>query len=96
MELISCKECGWDFPEELIEKLIEGEQEVIFCESCGAELNKNDVDLNKISKELRASKKSTPKTLVDVLTMARKKSAEYSKKLKSKLKEFKEKSSDQS
>ena len=34
-----CIECGWTFPEELIEKLSNGES--IYCEECGAENDLN-------------------------------------------------------
>ncbi|MFX0073676.1 MAG: hypothetical protein ACFFAO_21570 [Candidatus Hermodarchaeota archaeon] len=95
--IISCKECGWDFPLELIKQLIDGELEVIYCESCGSGLNKQEINFNEISETIQQSHKQVPKTLVDILSIARKKSKEYSKKIKSKYKELKSsKSSNQS
>ena len=41
-----CKECGWRFPEELIEKLSIGES--IYCEECGSE---NDLNAKTISQD---------------------------------------------
>ena len=96
IEIISCKECGWDFPLDLIKQLIDGELDVIYCESCGSELNRQEINVNEISKTINQSHKQVPKSLVDILSIARKKSKEYSKKIKSKYKDLKEKSSNQS
>ena len=96
INIISCRECGWDFPIELVEQLIKGELEVIYCESCGAELNKQEINTKEISEAIKQSHKQVPKSLVDIFSVARKKSIEYSKKIKSKYKEYKEKSSNQS
>ena len=82
---IFCKECGEQIPEELFSVLLE--QEPIFCEACGAEIYKRDYNIQHISR-IKAKQKQS--TLVDLLSVARKKSIEYRDKLKSKIKEFKE------
>lgn len=82
---IFCKECGEQIPEELFSVLLE--QEPIYCEACGAEIYKRDYDIQNISHIKTKQKQST---LVDLLSVARKKSIEYRDKLKSKIKEIKE------
>ncbi len=82
---IYCKECGEQIPEELFSVLLE--QEPIYCEICGAEIYKRDYDIQHISHIKTKQKQST---LVDLLSIARKKSIEYRDKLKSKIKEIKE------
>ena len=82
---IFCKECGEQIPEELFSVLLE--QEPIFCEACGAEIYKRDYNIQHISR-IKAKQKQS--TLVDLLSVARKKSIEYRDKLKSKIKEIKE------
>ena len=87
IESIVCKECGWDIPEELFAKLLD--QDHIYCEMCGAEIYKKDYNIQ-IS---QYKSKQTQKALVEsLLNIARKKSAEYKQKIKSKWKDFKEKS----
>ncbi len=87
---IYCKECGWQFPEELFLKLLDVEP--IYCESCGAEIYKRDYDIQHIT-HLKTKQKQ--KTLVEtLLSIAKKKSIEYRDKVKSKIKEIKEKPQD--
>jgi protein-arginine kinase activator protein McsA len=83
---IICKECGWNIPEELFTKLLNGDH--IYCEKCGFEIIKSDYNIPQIS---RQKTKQTQKGLVDLLALARKKSLEYKKKIKTKFEEFKEK-----
>ena len=82
---IFCKECGEQIPEELFSVLLD--QEPIYCEACGAEIYKRDYNIQHISR-IKAKQKQS--TLVDLLSVARKKSLEYRDKLKSKIKEIKE------
>jgi hypothetical protein len=82
---IYCKECGEQIPDELFSVLLE--QEPIYCEACGAEIYKRDYDIQHIS-HIKTKKKQS--TLVDLLSVARKKSIEYRDKLKLKIKEIKE------
>ena len=85
-EEIVCLECGWDIPDELFAKLLD--QDHIYCEMCGAEIYKKDYNIQ-VS---QFKSKQTQKALVDnLLAIARKKSAEYKEKIKSKWKAFKEK-----
>ena len=87
---IFCKECGWEFPEELFLKLLEVEP--IYCEMCGAEIYKRDYGIQHITHHKTKQKQ---KKLVDtLLSIARKKSIEYKDKVKAKIKEMKEKSED--
>lgn len=86
-EEIVCLECGWYIPDELFIKLLE--QDHIYCEMCGAEINKNEYNIQ-VS---QYKSNQTRKALVDnLLSIAKKKSAEYKQKFKTKWKEFKEKS----
>ena len=82
---IFCKECGEQIPEELFSVLLE--QETIYCEACGAQIYKKDYGIQHISHIKTKQKQST---LVDLLSIARKKSIEYRDKLKTKIKEIKE------
>jgi len=82
---IVCKECGWEIPDELFSKLLDIEP--IYCEECGAEIYKRDYNIQHVT-HLKTKQKQ--KTLVDLLSIARKKSIEYKEKLKSKIKEIKE------
>ena len=84
-EKIFCKECGEEIPDELFTVLLE--QEPIYCEACGAEIYKRDYNIQHIT---HVKTKQKQKTLVDLLSIARKKSIEYRDKLKSKIKEIKE------
>jgi len=84
-EKIFCKECGEEIPDELFTVLLE--QEPIYCEACGAEIHKRDYNIQHIT---HVKTKQKQKTLVDLLSIARKKSIEYKEKIKSKIKEIKE------
>ena len=84
-EKIFCKECGEEIPDELFTVLLD--QEPIYCEACGAEIFKRDYNIQHIT---HVKTKQKQKTLVDLLSIARKKSIEYRDKLKSKIKEIKE------
>jgi len=84
-EKIFCKECGEEIPDELFTVLLD--QEPIYCEACGAEIYKRDYNIQHIT---HVKTKQKQKTLVDLLSIARKKSIEYRDKLKSKIKEIKE------
>lgn len=84
-EKIFCKECGEQIPDELFTVLLD--QEPIYCEACGAEIYKRDYNIQHIT---HVKTKQKQKTLVDLLSIARKKSIEYRDKLKSKIKEIKE------
>ena len=86
-EKIFCKECGEEIPDELFTVLLD--QEPIYCEACGAEIYKRDYNIQHIT---HIKTKQKQKTLVDLLSIARKKSIEYRDKLKSKIKEIKERS----
>ena len=68
---IFCKECGEQIAEELFSVLLK--QEPIYCEACGAEIYKRDYDIQHIS---RIKTKQKQSTLVDLLSVARKKSIE--------------------
>jgi len=83
-EKIFCKECGEEIPDELFTVLLD--QEPIYCEACGAEIYKRDYNIQHIT---HVKTKQKQKTLVDLLSIARKKSIEYRDKLKSKIKEIK-------
>lgn len=85
-EKIFCKECGEAIPDELFTVLLD--QEPIYCEACGAEIYKKDYNIQHIT---HIKTKQKQKTLVDLLSIARKKSIEYRDKIKSKIKEIKEK-----
>lgn len=82
---IVCKECGWDIPDELFAKLLD--EEPIYCEMCGYEIYRKDYNIQHIFQK-KPQQKSIK--LWDVLSTAKKKSIEYKKKLKSKLKNLKE------
>jgi len=84
-EKIFCKECGEEIPDELFTVLLD--QEPIYCEACGCEIFKRDYNIQHIT---HIKTKQKQKTLVDLLTIARKKSKEYKDKIKSKIKEIKE------
>ena len=84
-EKIFCKECGEEIPDELFTVLLD--QEPIYCEACGAEIYKRDYNIQHIT---HVKTKQKQKTLVDLLSIARKKSVEYRDKIKSKIKEIKE------
>ena len=84
-EKIFCKECGEEIPDELFTVLLD--QEPIYCEACGAEIYKRDYNIQHIT---HVKTKQKQRTLVDLLSIARKKSIEYKDKLKSKIKEIKE------
>lgn len=85
-EEIVCLECGWYIPDELFAKLLD--QDHIYCEKCGAEIYKKDYNIQ-VS---QYKSKQTQKALVEsLLTIAKKKSAEYKQKLKLKWQDFKEK-----
>jgi len=86
---IICKECNWEIPEELFLKLLDVEP--IYCEECGAEIYKKDYNIQHIT---QIKTKQKQKILVDLLSIARKKSVEYRDKIKSKLREIKEKPQD--
>ncbi|MFX1340594.1 MAG: hypothetical protein ACFFDK_18435 [Promethearchaeota archaeon] len=86
---IFCRECGEQIPDELFTTLLD--QEPIYCESCGAEIYKKDYNLQHI-RHIKTKQKQ--KTLVDLLSIARKKTFEYKDKIKSKLKEIKERPRD--
>ena len=78
-----CKECGWQFPKELIDNLIKEEQESIYCEQCGTENHKKDFGESQISQKIQQEK---TKKLHSLFSTAKKKSKEYKEKIKSQFK----------
>ncbi|MCK4796950.1 MAG: hypothetical protein KAT05_06180 [Spirochaetes bacterium] len=78
-----CKECGWQFPKELIDNLIKEEEESIYCEQCGTVNNKKDFGERQISQKIHQEKS---KNLYTLFSAAKKKSKEYREKIKSHLK----------
>lgn len=88
-EKIFCKECGEQIPDELFSVLLE--QDKIYCESCGAEIYKRDYGIQHIKRH--KTKQKQRKLVESLLSIARKKSIEYKDKVKSKLKQMKEKKS---
>jgi len=85
-EKIFCKECGEEIPDELFKVLLD--QEPIYCEACGAEIYKRDYNIQHIT---HIKTKQKQKKLVEsLLSIAKKKSVEYKEKIKSKIKEIKE------
>jgi len=83
-----CKECGWRFPEELVENLIKKKEETIYCEQCGTANNSKDFSERQISQKIQQEKS---KTLFSLLKSAKKKSTEHKKKIESNLDEVKKK-----
>ena len=79
-----CKECGWQFPKELVDSLIK-EEEPIYCEKCGIANNKNDFNERQISQKIHEEKS---KNLFTILSNTKKK---IKKKIESKLKESRKK-----
>ncbi|MFX1257928.1 MAG: hypothetical protein ACFFAN_08720 [Promethearchaeota archaeon] len=82
-----CKECGWKFPEELIE-ILKKKEESVYCERCGAESNRGILYAPHETEQIHQKKAIS---LWNVLLTAKKKSLKYKKKLKSKLRELSEK-----
>ena len=84
---IECKECGWNFPEELVDLLIK--EGTIYCETCGAINTRKDFNLR--IEELE-SDKNLSNNLREMLLAAKKKSIAYTKKkLKESMDKIKEK-----
>ena len=83
-----CKECGWQFLEELVKNLIKKKEEKIYCEQCGSPNNSKDFSERQISKKVQKQKS---KTLFSLLKSAKKKSREDKKKIESKKDELKKK-----
>lgn len=84
----ACKECGWKFPQELLDNLIKKEEETIYCEQCGTQNNRNDFSERQISQKIHQEKS---KTLFTLLSSTKKKSKENKNKLETKLKEMNKK-----
>jgi uncharacterized Zn finger protein len=84
----ACKECGWKFPQELLDNLIKKEEETIYCEQCGTPNNRNDFSERQISQKIHQEKS---KTLFTLLSSTKKKSKENKNKLETKLKEMNKK-----
>jgi NAD-dependent SIR2 family protein deacetylase len=85
--ILECKECGGDIPEELFENLIKGDP--IYCEKCGAQINREDI---KIQIESHQLTEKTSTTFKDIFGDFKKKSIEYTKKkLRQRYKRIKEK-----
>ncbi|MBD3341523.1 MAG: hypothetical protein GF353_20635 [Candidatus Lokiarchaeota archaeon] len=86
-----CIECGETLPEELIKDLLDGK--TVYCESCGAKIDTSDRGLQEIlsKKNLNQSQQTTHKFVNLLKNVAKKKSAEYKKRIKKVWKEFKEK-----
>ena len=78
-----CKECGWQFPKDLIDNLIKDEEESIYCEQCGTENHKKDFGESQISQKIQQEK---TKKLHSLFSTAKKKSKEYKEKIKSQFK----------
>ena len=84
----ACKECGWEFPQGLLDNLIKKEEETIYCEQCGTPNNRNDFSERQISQKIHKEKS---KTLFTLLSSTKKKSKENKNKSKTKLKELNKK-----
>ena len=85
--ILECKECGWDIPEELFEDLTK--RDLIYCERCGAQINREDF---KIQIESHQLTEKTSTTFKDIIGDFKKKSIEYTKKkLRERYKRVKEK-----
>ncbi len=79
-----CKECGWYFTHDLIEKLIKNE--IVFCEKCGAESKPSDHDIAQLKHMLI---KPAPKVVASTYIKAKGKQA--LKKIKNKIDNLKQK-----
>ncbi len=81
-ELI-CEECGWKFPEELLESYLQGNS--IYCEKCGKENFKN------ITQEKSGISLKTSNSIKKAYSSVKKKSVIFKDKVKQRLKDLREK-----
>jgi uncharacterized Zn finger protein len=75
-----CKECGWRFPEELMQSYLAGE--LIYCEKCGME---------NIIEKIPKKPKSASIKIKRAISSVKKKSVVFADKVKQKIKELKKK-----
>ena len=61
-EIISCKECEWIFPEELVRNLIKGVP--VYCEKCGAEINRQGFTMPQLENYLKSFLSTVKKTVL--------------------------------
>ena len=78
-----CEECGWNFPEQLVETYVEGK--IVYCEKCGKEIVKEILQ----EKERRISR--TSDSIKKVFSKVRKRSVVFKDKVKQRIKELREK-----
>ncbi len=82
---IVCKECGWFFTHDLIEKLVKNE--IVYCERCGAESKPSEHDIEQLKKMLT----KPPAPFISPTSYIKTKGKKALKKIKNKIDNLKQK-----